>query len=310
MPCPFFVPSLCPLHTFSVSLCVSLSASLSLRLSLCLSLPVCVCVSLSLPCAFFRVRFTSRPLTTTPPFVIFTRCETLCSEARWLPTVICSAKKKLCINTALGFDSYVVMRHGVSGNKDESTEEEEKTQHVASSSPSSSSSSSPDLGCYFCNDVVAPTDSLTARTLDQQCTVTRPGIAPLASALAVELMVAVLHHSDRQFAPADLPFIGSNGVDDHGPDIGPLGAVPHQLRGYLPRYESLPVIGHQFKCCTACSSPVSSTVACFCSLQIFYSYFSFSFLFLLRFYFFAFLFQTQSLSILSRVSMRFTQTPI
>lgn len=35
------------------------------------------------------------------------------------------------MNVALGFDTYVVMRHGVKENK---------------------------LGCYFCNDVVAPRD--------------------------------------------------------------------------------------------------------------------------------------------------------
>lgn len=40
---------------------------------------------------------------------------------------------QLLINIALGFDSYVVLRHGI---HDEST-----------TSP---------LGCYFCNDVVAP----------------------------------------------------------------------------------------------------------------------------------------------------------
>jgi len=38
---------------------------------------------------------------------------------------------QLAFNAALGFDSYVVMRHGMHGSG---------------------------LGCYFCNDVVAPRD--------------------------------------------------------------------------------------------------------------------------------------------------------
>ena len=57
-------------------------------------------------------------------------------ESRWLPTVIAASEGKVVINAALGFDSYLVMRHGPS-----------PSDHVARR-----------LGCYFCNDIVAPTD--------------------------------------------------------------------------------------------------------------------------------------------------------
>lgn len=58
-------------------------------------------------------------------------------ESRWLPTVMGKATDKIVMNAALGFDSYVVMRHGV-------RPQGEGTQET--------------LGCYFCNDVVAPAD--------------------------------------------------------------------------------------------------------------------------------------------------------
>lgn len=57
-------------------------------------------------------------------------------ESRWLPTVIAASQGKIVINAALGFDSYLVMRHGAS--PDERTEKR--------------------LGCYYCNDIVAPAD--------------------------------------------------------------------------------------------------------------------------------------------------------
>ena len=71
--------------------------------------------------------------------VIFLLMDT--RESRWLPTVIGKSSGKLVMNAALGFDTFVVMRHGVKNVK--SKEEE--------------------LGCYFCNDVVAPADVSTTQ---------------------------------------------------------------------------------------------------------------------------------------------------
>lgn len=104
-------------------------------------------------------------------------------ESRWLPTLLGSAKNKLVINAALGFDTYLVMRHGA-GPTAESDEQGTADYDKAPSR----------LGCYFCNDIVAPADSLTDRTLDQMCTVSRPGLAAIAGACAVELMVSISQH--------------------------------------------------------------------------------------------------------------------
>lgn len=68
--------------------------------------------------------------------VIFLLMDT--RESRWLPTVMGKSMGKLVMNAALGFDSYVVMRHGVKPSDDQKGGEE--------------------LGCYYCSDVVAPGD--------------------------------------------------------------------------------------------------------------------------------------------------------
>ena len=86
-------------------------------------------------------------------------------ESRWLPTLLCAVHDKLLINAALGLDSFVVMRHGSTHSPDPPPP------------PAQAATGVPDrLGCYFCNDVVAPEDSTRDRTLDQQCTVARPGL--------------------------------------------------------------------------------------------------------------------------------------
>ena len=82
-------------------------------------------------------------------------------ESRWLPTVMGAAKKKvrrliltrhssdltcssvhrqIVMNAALGFDTFVVMRHG------------------ARSTAYPKEYSGVKLGCYYCNDIVAPKD--------------------------------------------------------------------------------------------------------------------------------------------------------
>lgn len=102
----------------------------------------------------------------------------------------------MLINAALGFDSYLVMRHGhgvhFSNLDDDSTDNHR-------------------LGCYFCNDVVAAVNSQKDRTLDQQCTVTRPGLSFIAAGLAVELMIALRQspNGNRHLAPSHLPLLSS-----------------------------------------------------------------------------------------------------
>lgn len=138
-------------------------------------------------------------------------------ESRWLPTLMGIAQNKIVINAALGFDSYLVMRHSPLDMENR-------------------------LGCYYCNDVVAPTDSLTDRTLDQMCTVTRPGGALMASSLAVELLISILQHPDKQRAPVN--------------EGTKFGEVPHQIRGFLHTFNQSKLSIPAYKHCSACSDVV------------------------------------------------------
>ena len=72
--------------------------------------------------------------------VIFLLMDT--RESRWLPTLMGKATGKIVMNAALGFDTYVVMRHGAKPSEAEKDQAQDQES----------------LGCYFCNDVVAPAD--------------------------------------------------------------------------------------------------------------------------------------------------------
>ncbi|KAF8523725.1 hypothetical protein BU17DRAFT_63663 [Hysterangium stoloniferum] len=159
-------------------------------------------------------------------------------ESRWLPTVLGAAKGKIVMNAALGFDTYLVMRHGAR----------------VSSVPEGSTP----LGCYYCNDIVAPADSLTDRTLDQMCTVTRPGLASIAAATAVEMLVSILQHPAGVHAPPPLPSGSSDASQAPAPkgQDSVLGIVPHQLRGFLAQFRNMAITGAAYHRCTGCSETV------------------------------------------------------
>jgi ubiquitin-like modifier-activating enzyme ATG7 len=118
-----------------------------------------------------------------------------------------------------------------------------------------------------------PTQSLTDRTLDQMCTVTRPGIASIAAATAVELLASLLQHPDgfvvcsstflsplmqcdfRIYAPAPLPSTHHD-LPDPSTSSSVLGLVPHQLRGFLAQFKNVHITGAAYSRCTGCSETV------------------------------------------------------
>eukprot|EP00039_Didymoeca_costata_P001914 m.56210 g.56210 ORF g.56210 m.56210 type:complete len:686 (-) comp11025_c0_seq2:1628-3685(-) len=152
-------------------------------------------------------------------------CLTDSRESRWLPTLCCAAKNKICLTAAVGFDSFVAMRHGVQ-------QSEQGPRNI---------------GCYFCNDVVAPVNSQKDRSLDQQCTVSRPGISMTVSSVVVEMLVALIHHPKGALAPH---------TSEPSNDGSPLGAVPHQVRGSFSNFGQMMLSGQAFEKCTACSQKV------------------------------------------------------
>ncbi|XP_045104855.1 ubiquitin-like modifier-activating enzyme ATG7 isoform X5 [Portunus trituberculatus] len=87
------------------------------------------------------------------------------------------------------------------------------------------------------------------RTLDQQCTVTRPGVSYLAAGHVTELLAAILQHPDKGLAEASVKEQGN--VKE-----GVLGPVPHSLRGFLGRHQLLTPASTSFDQCSGCCREV------------------------------------------------------
>ena len=127
-------------------------------------------------------------------------------ESRWYPTLIAKAYNKIVITAAIGFGSFLIVRHGNNENK---------------------------LGCYFCTDIVTPSDTSGSRTLDQQCTISRPGVSMICSGLAIELGMSCINASLNK---------GNSDLD-----------YPHQIRGNLIDYNMNCFRFNGNKNCVACS---------------------------------------------------------
>lgn len=205
--------------------------------------------------------------------VIFLLMDT--RESRWLPTVMAMSKQKLVINAAIGFDTFLLQRYGMRDYSSPNTEQDQQQQVLSdsgsfNSAPSTSQDSykcnssegassdfldSDKLGCYFCNDIVAPGDSTLDRTLDQQCTVSRPGVSMMVSALAVELLASVM--SSRKLAHTPAPTKISDYQSSYSEEYdSELGIVPHSIRGNLATYHIYKPTSAFFEKCSACSKAV------------------------------------------------------
>ncbi len=281
-------------------------------------------------------------------------CLTDSRESRWLPTVLAGVCCNAAVTIALGFDTYVAMRHGPSvldvAFDSESSSRADPTQGVAGGMANGDGgapigdactashtgcdvrsveftdgegevyraqgcaigdvgegveslrlSTANDhsrirrgsgrmrLGCYFCSDPTAPGDTVSGRTLDQQCTVSRPGVSMMAAAAGVELYASMLQHPDGVRAPAFLAmpsvYDSLDVVDDHaGGGVGDtghpkqrsqsastpgrqrgrlssaLGIVPHQIRGFVSHQQQVHLVGAAYDHCTACSAEVLTAV--------------------------------------------------
>jgi ubiquitin-like modifier-activating enzyme ATG7 len=181
-------------------------------------------------------------------------------ESRWLPALLAAAYAVPTYTAALGFDTFLVMRHG--------------TPHVGANTTKHPCTPCPGLpplpppppapvdSCYFCIDITAPGDSLRGRSLDQQCTVTRPGLAASAAAVAVEVHVAAMHAASKQQDNADAETEtetdgeGSAHTDTDADDCGGLGQVPQQVRGAYYDHSQVCMRGTAMPNCCCCGGPV------------------------------------------------------
>lgn len=155
-------------------------------------------------------------------------------ESRWLPTMIAVSQNKPLINIAVGFDTWVVMRHPINCE--------------ASLTIDTKLLSSDQLGCYFCTSIEGIENTIKDRLIDEKCTVTRGGTSFISSAYAVELMITLLNHSQQFQASAKTDCLEFTEFVIKYP--------PQQIRGNVNLFKSQHGLIRRNPQCCACSNGI------------------------------------------------------
>jgi ubiquitin-like modifier-activating enzyme ATG7 len=152
------------------------------------------------------------------------------------------------------------------------------------------------LGCYYCNDIIAPADvcfsppppeipadlpslvthrSHTGSDVHGDASWARancvcnscraPRLAPPASlrvrpTLSERILYALAYGTTHAslLAPAPPPGRDAQQPQEGGGSV--LGLVPHQLRGFLEEFRSVQIVGAAYDRCTGCSEMVRRAV--------------------------------------------------